>query len=1074
MDDTMPPPPPPDAAKSVQKLSAPKNTADTEKDAKFSPGMLIWAKMTGHPFWPCMVTADPIKEIYTTLNARGQRQYHCQFFGTEAERGWVNESATLEYQGRDNFLSFVESQVQGAATKGQRKQAVVKYEIRAGRRQAWDISALAADQALSISDTSERLRLYTFHYRDLPHSQTAAPPAAATPAPTSPPTLMSAPSKPNPITKRKKASAKEPVVKKPKVSTVGAPPKEPNYTVVKNQTGKSRGVSKSVIAVKDAAVSSQICSLDDPFAFDEPDVPVSPRLHISPLKMPKPSVAQVRKARSTSTSSTASESSAKTKERSGEVTPPIKPKVTNKVGDSAPLPTTFEIFRLTANSTMKKETVCSVCERGASDPKLGELITCTGSCLSSFHTTCTTVILKDTFKCNSCVTGLHACFMCKEKSGVVQKCSQRDCGKYYHMACIAKHPLALLEDGRIECPLHACASCIRGENGKAKARIGKQYKCIRCPTAYHTGDFCIGAGSKVIAGYNMICCNHLVKDKKGSHHTHINVNWCFNCSQGGTLVCCETCPAAFHMECLTANEKPCSEGAWYCTDCRHDVHPRYGDIVWVKLGGFRWWPSEVCHPEHVPLNIQQKSHEVGEFAVHFLGSNDYNWMHRGRVFPYQEGDKGSKESNTKNLNKKYKLALEQASEGYTQLALIRKNKDQIIAKICDSKPRRYKYLKTNLPIPPVKMNRVDKEEIPVCECNPAMDSPCGENHICLNRMLYYECHPASCPCGDKCQNQRFQRRRYPKQEPFRTGDERGWGLKAKTDIKRGEFVNEYVGELITEEECKRRIQKYHEENLTTFYMLTLDSNRVIDAGPKGNLARFANHSCDPNMKTQKWYVNGNWRVGLFALKDIPSGAELTFNYNLVSVGEKKLKCLCKAPSCSGFIGERSVKPVNEKVGKRKKVKKRHPRLKHDDWCFRCLDGGELLMCNRNKCHRAYHLACLGLEKVPYGKWDCPWHHCDDCGKSASILCSECPNSFCNEHHSRNIQQIQGFWFCRSHTANDISTILAKRETDMKSQIHSAPSTPGSSSTDASVEGNTFVNPLVSSNSQLSKAPTLIR
>lgn len=50
--------------------------------------------------------------------------------------------------------------------------------------------------------------------------------------------------------------------------------------------------------------------------------------------------------------------------------------------------------------------------------------------------------------------------------------------------------------------------------------------------------------------------------------------------------------------------------------------------------------------------------------------------------------------------------------------------------------------------------------------------------------------------------------------------------------------------------------------------------RVIDAGPKGNLARFANHSCEPNMKTQKWYVNGNWRVGLFAVQDIQPGGYL--------------------------------------------------------------------------------------------------------------------------------------------------------------------------------------------------------
>jgi hypothetical protein len=43
-------------------------------------------------------------------------------------------------------------------------------------------------------------------------------------------------------------------------------------------------------------------------------------------------------------------------------------------------------------------------------------------------------------------------------------------------------------------------------------------------------------------------------------------------------------------------------------------------------------------------------------------------------------------------------------------------------------------------------------------------------------------------------------------------------------------------------------------------------------------------------------------VGLFALVDIPAGAELTFNYNLESVGTDKKPCMCGAPNCSGFIG----------------------------------------------------------------------------------------------------------------------------------------------------------------------------
>lgn len=40
-------------------------------------------------------------------------------------------------------------------------------------------------------------------------------------------------------------------------------------------------------------------------------------------------------------------------------------------------------------------------------------------------------------------------------------------------------------------------------------------------------------------------------------------------------------------------------------------------------------------------------------------------------------------------------ALQEAAEGYTQLELIRQNKDEKIAKLCDSKPRKYKYIKVN-------------------------------------------------------------------------------------------------------------------------------------------------------------------------------------------------------------------------------------------------------------------------------------------------------------------------------------------------------------------------------------------
>ena len=77
---------------------------------------------------------------------------------------------------------------------------------------------------------------------------------------------------------------------------------------------------------------------------------------------------------------------------------------------------------------------------------------------------------------------------------------------------------------------------------------------------------------------------------------------------------------------------------------------------------------------------------------------------------------------------------------------------------------------------------------------------------------------------------------------------------------------------------------------------------MIDACQKGNLGRFTNHSCNPNCETQKWLVRGDLCIGLFALKDIQAGDELTFDYNFERYGDKPMRCLCGASNCGGVIG----------------------------------------------------------------------------------------------------------------------------------------------------------------------------
>lgn len=57
-------------------------------------------------------------------------------------------------------------------------------------------------------------------------------------------------------------------------------------------------------------------------------------------------------------------------------------------------------------------------------------------------------------------------------------------------------------------------------------------------------------------------------------------------------------------------------------------------------------------------------------------------------------------------------------------------------------------------------------------------------------------------------------------------------------------------------------------------------------GDQGALGRFINHSCDPNCETQKWVVEGELAIGLFASKPILAGTELTFDYNFERYGDK--------------------------------------------------------------------------------------------------------------------------------------------------------------------------------------------
>ncbi|KAG4919209.1 hypothetical protein JHK82_056649 [Glycine max] len=206
----------------------------------------------------------------------------------------------------------------------------------------------------------------------------------------------------------------------------------------------------------------------------------------------------------------------------------------------------------------------------------------------------------------------------------------------------------------------------------------------------------------------------------------------------------------------------------------------------------------------------------------------------------------------------------------------------------------------------IRRHKKQKEEdIAICECKYDADDPdnaCGDS--CLNVLTSTECTPGYCPCGVLCKNQKFQKCEYAKTKLFKT-EGRGWGLLADEDIKAGQFVIEYCGEVISWKEAKRRSQAYENQGLKDAFIICLNASESIDATRKGSLARFINHSCQPNCETRKWNVLGEIRVGIFAKHDIPIGNELAYDYNFEWFGGAKVRCLCGALKCSGFLGAKS-------------------------------------------------------------------------------------------------------------------------------------------------------------------------
>lgn len=218
------------------------------------------------------------------------------------------------------------------------------------------------------------------------------------------------------------------------------------------------------------------------------------------------------------------------------------------------------------------------------------------------------------------------------------------------------------------------------------------------------------------------------------------------------------------------------------------------------------------------------------------------------------------------------------------------------------------------------------------------DLPYTSNGLLVShKPLVYECGP-SCQCTLSCRNRLTQKGVTLRFEVFRTKD-RGWGLRSWDPIRAGAFICEYTGEV-----TDNFREDEDGENEYIFQPRSTDDNAsswnyipellgepshpepsdaikplqiIISAKNMGNVSRFMNHSCSPNVFWQAVQHDhgdeGYPHIMFFAIRHIPPMTELTYDYGPCGYEKSKeevpssdgsgrtKKCLCGSPKCRGVF-----------------------------------------------------------------------------------------------------------------------------------------------------------------------------
>jgi histone-lysine N-methyltransferase SETMAR len=247
-----------------------------------------------------------------------------------------------------------------------------------------------------------------------------------------------------------------------------------------------------------------------------------------------------------------------------------------------------------------------------------------------------------------------------------------------------------------------------------------------------------------------------------------------------------------------------------------------------------------------------------------------------------------------------------------------------------------------------------------CQCTAACE--CQDSEACgccavaaydtNGKLIEVDAPPAwitectdQCGCSSRCCNRVVGRGVQVPLTVFQTPEGRGWGVRSSIDLERGQFVCEYAGEIVSSAEASARRRKrarceadgsveakadgngqrstnegrHMVQQSMNFILSVLEHlphgrgvlKTTIDPTTRGNVGRYINHSCAPNLDIVCVRVGSLVpSVAFFCNRSIVAGEELTFHYGgertqpMSAIGhdlQGRRPCRCGAASCAGWL-----------------------------------------------------------------------------------------------------------------------------------------------------------------------------